>query len=329
MKKVKMLSMYILICLISSMILSCAQQPQKKPSPKEDEPKPVPPVVEEMETEIISIMSEVDMVPYYKAQIDKKKEKEQEKKDLAIKLGMGSQSNNNQKQNENIKENQPQNQMGAIDELTKFEPKPMTINDILLLEILKAEAAGKNDSKTEEIPNDIVFIWHGINTKVGSLHKKWNMLESQVIKSGATQESIGGFENALNNLTMSASKYNFLDTLVYCNKLTFYIPDLVKNFKPKVPSPVYYMKYYLRQTILDCQINNYESALTNFSKLNIYKDALISQLIDKKLIELANKLNTSIKDLEHALKLKDLNIIKIKASVVMSNIQSVSDELSK
>ena len=216
-----------------------------------------------------------------------------------------------------------------IDTLIKFEASPLTINDILLSEVLKVEATEKKENGSEEIPNDIAFIWHGINTKITGLHKKWNMLESQVVKSGASQESIKGFENTLNNLTISASEYNFLDTLFHSNKLTSYIPDLINNFKKQVPSPVYFMKYHLRQIILDCRINDYESATKNYTKLIIYKDSLVSQLIDKKLTEPANKLNTSVKDLEDALKLKDLNIIKIKAAVVMSNIETVKEELSK
>lgn len=330
MKKLKIKFIYVLIVLISIMLItSCAKQPPQKPAPKPDEPKQIPPVVEEIESEIISVMTAVDMIPYYKRQIEEKKKKDEEKKELAKELGMPTQEGGTQGQGEGGQEGGQKKEMSQIDKLVEFEPKPITINDILLSEILKAEATDKKDSKSEEIPNDIVFMWHEINTKIAGLHKKWNTLESEVIKSGASQESISGFENTLNNLTISSSQYNFIDTLFYSNKLTSYIPDLIKNFKVKVPSPIYYMKYHLRQIILDCRIKDYDSASKNYNKLNIYKDALVSQLIDKKLTKLANKLNTSIKDLENALILKDLNIIKIKASVVMSNMELVKEELSK
>lgn len=330
MKKIKVILIYLLIVLISMMVIpSCAKKPQEKPAPKPDEPKPMPPVVEEIESEIISIMAQVDMIPYYEKQIAEKKKKDNEKKELAIQLGMGSQQSGSQGKEEGGQEGGQKKENSQVDELVKFEPKPITINDILLSEVLKAEATDKKEGGTEEIPTDIEFIWHEINNKIGGLHKKWNTLESQVIKSGVMQEPIRGFEKTLNNLTISASQYNFLDTLFYSNKLTSYIPDLVKNFKKKVPSPIYYMKFHLRQVVLDCRIKNYESAAENYNKLSIYKDALVSQLIDKKLTELANKLNTSVKDLEDALKLKDLNIIKIKASVVMSNIELVKEEISK
>lgn len=332
MKKIKVLIIYFLIILFSVMIVSSCARQQEKPAPKsENEPKQMPPVVEEMEAEIISIMTEVDTVPYYKKQIEMKLAKEKEKKDLAIKLGMGSgaQDKGGQGQGQGEEKEKQQKEGSQIDTLIKFEPKPITINDILLSEILKIEAIEKKDGKAQQIPNDIVFVWHGINTKVTGLHKKWNMLESEVIKSRAPQESIKGFEETLNNLTISASQYNYLDALFYSNKLTSYIPNLISNFKKSVPSPIYFMKYHLRQMILDFRINNYDNATKNLNKLAIYKDALVSQLIDKKLTELANKLNTSVKDLEHALKLKDLNIIKIKASVLMGNIEKIKDELSK
>lgn len=325
-----MLLIYALIILLSVMLMSSCGKKQEKPAPKsENEPKPMPPIVDEIEGEIISIMSEVDMVPYYRKQIDMQKEKEKQKKDLAIKLGTGGAQDSSQNQKEEGKEKEQETSMSQIDSLIKFEPDPITINDILLSEVLKAEATDKKESDSKEIPTDIVFIWHGINTKVTGLHKKWNMLESQVTKSGASPESIKGFENTLNNLTISASQYSYLDTLFYSNKLTSYIPDLINNFKKKVPSPVYFMKYHLRQIVLDCRIKDYEKAEKNYNKLAIYKEALVSQLIEKKLTELANKLNTSVKDLEAALNLQDLNIIKIKASVLMSNIEGIKEEVSK
>lgn len=330
MKKLKIKFIYSLIILIFIMLISsCAKQTPQKPTPKSDEPKQMPPVVEEMESEIISIMSAVDMIPYYKKQIEEKKKKDQEKKEFSKELAMGSQEGGNKGADEGSQGGASKNQMSQIESMIKFEPKPITINDILLSDILKAEATDKKDSSGQKIPNDIAFMWHEINTKIGGLHKKWNSLESEVIKSGTSQESISGFENTLNNLTISSSQYNFIDTLFYSNKLTLYIPDLIKNFKKKVPSPIYYMKYHLRQIVLDCRIKDYTKASNNYNKLSIYKDAIVSQLIDKKLSPLANKLNTSIKDLENALMLKDLNIIKIKASVVMSNIESVKEELSK
>lgn len=328
MKKLKIKFIYLIIALIFIMLMSsCAKKAQEKPAPKPDDPKKMPTVVEEIETEIISIMSAVDLIPYYKKQIEEKKKIDEEKKQLAKELSMTTQESGGQSQAG--QEEGQKKETSQIDNLVKFEPKPITINDILLSEILKTEATDKKENESTKIPNDIEFMWHEINTKIAGLHKKWNTLESEVIKSGVSQESINGFENTLNNLTISSSQYNFIDTLFYGNKLTSYIPDLIKNFQKKIPSPIYYMKYHLRQIVLDCRIKDYDSAAQNYTKLNIYKDALVSQLIDKKLTALANKLNTSIKDLENALKLKDLNIIKIKASVVMGNLEIVKEELSK
>lgn len=330
MKKNKVILIYSLIAFIFIMsVSSCAKQAPKKPAPKPDEPKEMPKVVEEIESEIISIMSEVDMIPYYEKQIKEKLKKSKEKKELAIKMGKGSQEGSSQGKEGGDQKDKEKQGAGELDKLVEFEPKPITINDILLSEILEAEATKKKENKTQEIPNHIDFVWDKINKQIRELHKKWNSLESTVIKSGVSQEPVMEFEKALNNLTISANDYSFLDTLFYSNKLTSYIPDLVENFKKKFPTPVYYMKYHLRQVVLACRIKDYDSASDNFNKLNIYKDALVSQLVDKKLTELANKLNTSIKDLEDSLLLKDLNVIKIKASVVMSNIQLVKEELSK
>lgn len=329
MKRVKITIKLILTVLVLVLSISCAQSPQKPTPESEDGPKPVPSLVEELENDVISIMSQVDLVPYYEKQIAEKEKKKQEKIQLEILIGKnGSQNNKDSKQEEGGGESNQGGGGNELDKLIEFKPAPITIDDILLTEVLKQEIEEKNKN-SEEIPDDINMIWHEINTKIVGLHDKWNSLEPEIKKSGSSPKDVEGFNNALNSLTVSGNQNNYMTTLINGNILTYHIPDLIGNFKNKFPSAIYNMKFLVRQIVLDSSNDSYDKAIENIDKLKVYKDSLEPQLIEKKLTEPAGKLTSSVKALEDALKLEDLNIVKIKASVVMKNINSTKEELSK
>lgn len=339
MKYFKKLMIYLLILTLSLLSISCTKG-QKKPQPKsETGPKEVPPVIEEIETDIISIMENVDLIPYYEKEIGEKKKKEEEKKQLEILIGKKPSTEDTSKEQggdkggdgkggeSDSKESEGQKKEG---QMVEFKPKPITIKDTILSDLLKEEKAKEEDSKSKkEVPDDIIMIWNDINSKVKGLHEKWNSLEPELIKAGGSQDAIKNFEDTLNNLTISSTNYKYMDTLMLSNKLTSYIPSLTTNFKSKIPNQIYHMKYYIRQIVLDSSNNNFNMSNSNFKKMLVYKDTLISQLAEKKLSELANKLNTSIADLQDVLKTKDMSVIKIKSSVVMKNLNEVKEKMSK
>jgi hypothetical protein len=332
MEKIKKLLIYCLVFSLSVFFISCAKE-QKKPAPKSDnEPKPVPPVMEEIELEILGIMKKVDLIPYYERQIAEKKKKIEEKKQMEILTGKKDEQKNQGKQGggaEGEEKKDEEDQSSEISKLIEFKPEPITINDTVLADILKEEMAENKNNNQGKIPDTIVTVWHEINNKVKGLHEKWNSLEPELIKENTPHEAISGFENTLNSLTVASSQYKYMETLMFSNKLTSYIPDLISNFKKKTPNQIYHTKYFIRDIVLNVSNNDYTKANETYKKLVIYKDALISQLAEKNLSDVANKLNTSIADLQNAINLKNISIIKIKASVVMKNVNSAKEELSK
>jgi len=320
----------ILILCVSLLSIGCSKG-QQKPSPEtEKEPKPVPSVVEEIEGAIISIMSQVDLIPYYEKQIAEKEKKKQEKIQLQILTGQSQQQGSEEKKQKENQGSQEQGGKNELDKLIEFKPSPITINDILLSEIIKKEKKeDKEEKKDMEIPEDIIEIWHEINTQIMDLHDKWNTLETEISKSNSPNETIIEFEDTLNKLTIASTNKDYMNTLIYSNKLTSYIPSLITNFKNKFPNSIYHMKYHIRQIVLACGNNDYTMAKENLDKIKIYLESLTPQLIEKKLTEQAGKLKSSLTDLEDAIKLQDINIIKIKASILMKNMNSIKEELSK
>ncbi len=332
MKIIKIGIILILILFLSVVNMACTQN-SEKPSPESDDgPKPVPPIIDEIENDIITIMSELDLIPYYEKQITEKEKKKQERIQLEILIGkkgeQGGEEGNKQAEGGGGDSNQG-GDGNEIDKIIQFKPAPITINDVLLTEVLKQEIQKEDDKKEKEIPDDIIVIWHDINTKIMGLHDKWNSLEPEIIKSDSSPEAIEGFKKTLNSLTISGNEYNHMATLINANILTYYIPDLISDFKKKFPSGIYNLKFHIRQIVLDSSNDNYDKAMEHLERIKAYKESLDAQLKEKKLTEPAEKLTSSIKAFEESLELKDINIIKIKASVVMKNINSIKEELSK
>lgn len=307
------------LCIVLAFVLilaGCSGGAQKKPTPP-NEPQDTPKVVDEIVNDIYAIMVSLDLIPYYKKEIAKMKEVEKQQKDFLIKIGGGETSGKEKSVNMEAKD------------LIKYQQKPLEITDSIIFEVLDTDLIELDKKKLMLVPKDISNTWTEINSKVLDLNKKWNTLEAVVVKASVTQDPIKDFEKTLNNLTISCAQNNQLDALVHCNKLIFYIPELIKNFKNIHPIGIYYMQYYLAQTVLEARMNNYDAAKQNVDKLRTYNDYLKEQLIAKKATSLANKLETSIIDLNNSLELKDMSIIKIKASIIMTNVVLAKDEFVK
>ncbi|MCK4259456.1 MAG: hypothetical protein KAX49_10785 [Halanaerobiales bacterium] len=308
MRKYKFTIILLMIFCTLFIISSCTSKSEQSSPKSENSPKPIPPEIEEMESTILKIMNQVDLVPYYEKQIKEKKLEEKEQKEI-----LTAKEDGTEKKEE------------------EFKPKPITTNDILLSEILKKEKPQEegDEEKKITIPDDIIFIWHEINTEINSLHDKWNDLESILLEAKSFPKELTGFKNNLNNLTISSSKYNYLETLVTANRLTSYISLFTKGFKSETPPSIYDIKYHVRQIIIDSAINEYNKVNENFSAIKNHEETIVFKLIEEKSKEDATKLKSSISDLESAISLKDISIIKVKAGVVIKNVTSIKEKLSK
>ncbi|RKD27934.1 hypothetical protein SAMN02745883_00327 [Caminicella sporogenes DSM 14501] len=332
MNKIKLAISYILIFIISISFISCTKKQQTSESKKDNEPKLVPPIFSEIEQDIISIMNMIDLIPYYEKQIEVKNKKKEERKQIEIIIGQklteemdkNNEQNNNQQNQKNSKDDNK-----TIEKLIEFKPSTITMKDVLLKSILENEIITKEKNKEIEIPDNIEEKWNEINKKILNLHEKWNDFEPIIIKSNTPEESINSFETTLNKLTINASEYKYMESLLLANKLTSFLPDLIVNFKKKVPVSIYRIKYHIRQIVLDSSNDNFSSAFENLKKIKMYRNNLLQQILEKKMTQQINKLNTSISDLEDAVKIKDMTVIKIKTRVVMKNILDIQDKFLK
>lgn len=319
MKKLRISIAYVLLICLFTTVSSCSQKKEEtKPAPK-DQFEAVQPIIEEVEGGLIAVMSRADVIPYYEKQFaaKKKHKEEQQAKAEAQATAQGQQGSQ-----------PPAGQQATKPE--EFKPEPLTINDVLLSEVLKKEVPKDEEEmtkKAEKIPETIELVWQEITSTISTLHEQWNELSTKLKELNVSATAMTNFENALNELTIAATEKKYMETLMSANKTSGYISEFMEESKEAALPPLYQMKYLVRQIVLDSANNDYVKANEHLQALKSQEDLLAPKLAEKKAEDEASKLKTSIAELEKALKVKDLNLIKVEAAVMSKNLAAIKEAL--
>lgn len=333
MMKIRKWGIFAMIFCIVISSAACGQKPQK-PSPKsENEPKPMPKVIEEIEKDAIKIMEQVDKIPYFQRVIVEKEIIEQKKKmeELQMKAAEGG-GDSEQKKQEGGQGGQQESgggsSSGGSSGGEEEKPKPMTIDEGILTELMKREKTDSAEKQSQKIPKNLAELWNGINSTILGLHNKWNVLEPQLIQQGISPEVMNNFETTLDNLTKAGIENKYFETLSIANNLTAYLPDFMAYFKKEVPPSIYTLKYHIRNLVLNAAVGNYQAAQESLNKLKEHGQTLKPQLIEKKGKATIDKFDASVNNLEKSLNKKDLHLIKINSSIVLKNILLMQEDLT-
>ena len=319
-KTITVLVMIFLIFLIF-FISACSKKPLK-PAPKsEDAPPEQPKVIEEFEGSVLKIMTLADKVPYFERVIVEKQKSEEEKK---MEQAQMAQSSEQQPQAEKPTSS---DEGGGQSQETE-QPKPMTIEEGILDEVLKREKESSEQNGEEKPPKDISGTWQNINTTIRGLHNKWNVLEPLLIKESMSPEVIAEFEDTLDKLTNLGIDKNYFGTITTANKLTSYLPKFMTVFKKEVPPTVYTLKYHVRDVVLNTAVDNYPQAQESLNQIKEQGQSIKSELIEKKAKDTADKFDASVINLQNSLDKKDINLIKINGAIVMKNVMLMKDDLA-
>ncbi|QXM06255.1 hypothetical protein [Crassaminicella indica] len=317
MKNLKPHILFIMILLITFSAASCSKKPQKPSSKSENQQKPLPKIVEEIEKDALKIMYAADMVPYFQRVIIEQKKIEEKEKIEKIQMEIASKDNKDQKKKEDSSSN------------IKEKPKPKTIEESILTELLKKEKASSDENQAEKPPKDITETWKKINTIIVGIHNKWNILEPQLTQQNVSLDIITGFEETLDRLTKHGIEQNYFGTMTTANMLTSYLPKFMPYFKKEIPPTVYTLKYLTRNMVLQAAIGNYTDAQKSLNQIKEQGQTIKSELIEKKAKSTADKFDASVTNLQKALDKKDIHLIKINTSIVMKNIMLMVDDLGK
>ncbi|HHY91441.1 MAG TPA: hypothetical protein GX503_07215 [Clostridiales bacterium] len=321
--KKKQICFFILILFgISLFFVACSPAPQKPEPQSENSSKPLPSAMKEIEKDLLAIMLQVDQIPYFERVIAEKKESEQKKE-------QSEKENSTGKKPEQTTEGNKEEQKSTQKNETESEkPKPMNFRESILNDILKKEQENSDGKEDSTPPKDISETWKKINDTILQLHNRWNVLEPVLIQQNIPTETISSFEDALDNLTKSGVSEDVFQTLANANQLTAYLPKFMAPFKKQIPPEIYSLKYYIRSLVLNAATDNYPAAEESFHQIKSQSEVLKVSLIEKKATSVLNQFETSVSNLQKSLQKKDIDLIKINASIVMKNVMEMTDVFS-
>ncbi len=170
--------------------------------------------------------------------------------------------------------------------------------------------------------------WQKEDTSIKNIHRNWNALEPEAIKSGLSTTDRDSFEQALEKLTLAIGKQKKEDSLSAAIEVYGQYANLVKTFTTTVPAEFYQLKYEVMAAVDQAMKKEWMAAQEHIPKiqeswtnLKVKAESKDGKSIDRT--------EFSIHDLEQALKSEEPDLLMIKAEIVMSNLQKMQKELYK
>lgn len=185
----------------------------------------------------------------------------------------------------------------------------------------KGMSQSSNSSKTQEDP------WMKLESGLKDIHKSWNKIEPEAIKAGLSVSEIKSFEQAIEKLTLQISKQNKMGSLGDAIELYGQYANLAKVFKSPVPADYYKTKYEIMAASVEATNGEWTKALERAPKIKDYWKSLKVQakVKDEKII---SRSEFSMDDFETALNSNNLDLLIIKAEIVLENLQQIEKAMS-
>ena len=155
-------------------------------------------------------------------------------------------------------------------------------------------------------------------------HKQWNDYENTAVKDNARDDSIREFEAHLNALTVAVNQRDPIAVMNEANGMSLVAADFLALYRNNPDSEIVRVRHYLQQTCIDARRNEWDGARRSITSA---KQA-VGKLEQKVKLEeadrgLINKLRLSIDNLGNAMEDRDLDLLKIKKDIALSNLDEV------
>jgi hypothetical protein len=170
--------------------------------------------------------------------------------------------------------------------------------------------------------------WQTLETKLKDIHKNWNKIESDAIKAGLTVTERNNFKTAMENLTIEINKKNEMSGLKTAVELYGQYASLAKAFKTSIPADYYKTKYEIMAAGIEAMEGEWDKASERMPLMKESWKSLKTQVKvkDEKLL---NRSELSMDDFEAAVAGKNIDLVTIKAEIVLENLQQIEKALSK
>ncbi|AKL96768.1 hypothetical protein CACET_c33240 [Clostridium aceticum] len=319
-KKNSIRKFYLLLLILSILIMSlsaCNINPQR-PQQKEGQNKPpeVPTVLDEMYTQILTLMYDIDSIEGIQVAISEKEAQEppsdgEAQIQLETEGGLETEAK--------IEQPPGSDEVGGED-ITRFIEKTT-----VLIPLLEEEDIEGATAEIEGPPEEIEEIWFQINDQVQNLHRKWNVLEADLRDVNAPQDQIEAFEHTLTTASLEVMEEKAIESLLSLNELTMYLADFRNAFTSKVPGQVFKIRYHIRHSLLHASIDEYGQAQEHIDKVKEIKNGLQAELLEKGAAQDLQKFDLSIEDLENQIKLQNFNLVRTDGAIVLKNTALMED----
>jgi hypothetical protein len=170
--------------------------------------------------------------------------------------------------------------------------------------------------------------WQKEDTSIKNIHRNWNALEPEAIKAGLATKDRDGFEQALEKLTLSVAQRKQEESLTAAIELYGQYANLVRVFSMPIPAEFFQLKYQVMMAVSQATKKDWAAAEQHIPQIQESWTHLKvkAQKQDGKSV---SRTEFSLHDLEQALKRQELDLLLIKAEVVMDNLQKMQKELSQ
>ena len=170
--------------------------------------------------------------------------------------------------------------------------------------------------------------WQEEEKMVTDIHKKWNPLEIEVVKSGAGDNLRSEFELNLDSLTDQIMSQNVAGTLTSANELYGSTSKIAGLFQTNNPPQADMLKYYTRKTLLFVEAEDWTSAQEMIGNITQQWDK-VKTMLGEKNAGLTTQMDYAIKDLSDSIDKENKEVTKIKIGIIMDNIEKVIKEIEE
>lgn len=196
------------------------------------------------------------------------------------------------------------------------EEEKRTFEETLIGEVVASELNKRENNREGELPDDAENIWDGIKTAVQEIHELWNILEPALEEQRVDSYLTSSFEEELDILTGMAVNQDYTGAMTAANALTRHLPMFMAPFTDGNIPLAHELKYHTRNIVLKTAGSNRGDVQESLDYLRAKKTVIVN-VADE--IE-GEQLEASIDNMQRAVDKDDLHLVKINASIVMSNL---------
>lgn len=309
--------LYVYILIIPILLGGCMR---KKDGGKQFEKKDIAPnSLNEVSIGISTILKATEMIEKimdgtYVEKMDEEKEVDKTQQDKSKEEESDKQQSEDSSGNEQEKQNSSQN-----------EKEKQENSDDNKQKSLEEEKSGNKEEKTQEKNNmKLLETWESIEKEIKSVHEKWNSYESKEIKKGIPTENVDLFRNSLNKLTKSIENRNVMEIYDFASQSLSNLNPLFEVYKDEIKGDINKLKYHTYRAYLLSLKNETDNANETLKSSEKVINLIRSKLEeDNKKLELLERVNISINDMEKALNENSIKLNRIKKDIVIKNLEEL------